>query len=235
MPLLTTLTPTIDLSEVWQYESRGQEPRPSLRHIAEALLPEAQALIAPAAVFDLLPVQEVRHDRITLQGGHHLRGRDAARLLAPAREVAVGIVTIGPALEERASHYFAADKPAHGYLLDCLGTAAVTNLVQQVCMHLESLATARGWPLGFPLSPGDAGWPLTDQRVLFELLPAQAIGVRLTESCIMIPKKSVSFVVGLGPGILTAAEGSQCDYCSLRDTCRYRHRPESGGVPMPHA
>jgi len=226
VPLLTALTPVVDLAEVWQHECGGHEPHPALKRIAEALLPEVEALIAPAVVYDLFPTQEVRHDRITLADGRRLRGPDAARLLAPAKEVAVGVVTIGPALEARASRYFAEDEPAHGYLLDCLGTAAVTNLVQQTCAHLEGLAAARGWPLGFPLSPGDAGWPITEQRVLFDLLPAQTIGVRLTDSCVMIPKKSVSFVVGLGPGILTAAEGSQCDYCSLRETCRYRHGPQ---------
>lgn len=223
---VTALTASIDLNEVWKYETRGQEPRPSLRRLAEDLLPEAQTLVASAAVFDFFPVQEVRHDRVTLAGGRCLRGPDAARLLAPAKEVAAGVVTIGPALEERASRYFAEGQPAHGYLLDCLGTAAVTNLVQQVCAHLEGLSTARGWPLGFPISPGDAGWPITDQRVLFDLVPADTIGVRLTDSCAMLPKKSVSFVAGLGPGILTAAEGSQCDYCSLRETCRYRHGPQ---------
>lgn len=226
MHLLTKLTPILDLTEIWKRENGGSEPRPALRRLAEALLPEAQALTAPAVIFDLFSVQEVKHDRITLAGGHRLRVPDAARLLAPAKEVAAGVVTIGPALEERASRYFAEGEPAHGYLLDCLGTAAIIDLAQQACAHLEGLAAARDWPLGFPISPGDAGWPLTEQRVLFDLLPAQAIGVRLTDSCVMIPKKSLSFVVGLGPGILTAAEGSQCEYCSLRETCRYHHGPQ---------
>ncbi len=226
MPLLTALSPTIDLTEVWHYENLGREPRPSLRHLAEVLLPEAQALIAPATVFDILPVQEVRHDRITLAGGNRLRGADVARLLAPAEEIIVCLVTIGPALEERVSGYFAEEKPVQGYLLDSMGTVAVINLMQQVCAYLESLAAARGLPLGFPISPGDAGWPLADQRVLFSLLPAHDIGVRLTDWCIIIPQKSISFVVGMGPGVLTAAEGSQCDHCSLRESCRYRHLPD---------
>jgi len=226
MPILTTLKPAIELTEVWKYEQGGREPRLALRQLAEKLLPEAQALVTPAVVVDFFPVSEVKHDRITLEGGHRLRGPDAARLLAPAKEVVVGVVTIGPALEEQASQYFANGQPAHGYLLDCLGTAAVTNLVQQVCAHLENLAAARGWPLGFPLSPGDAGWPIAEQKTVFALVPAETIGVRLTDSCAMLPKKSISFVAGLGPGMLTAAEGSQCDYCSLRDTCRYRHGPQ---------
>ncbi len=223
MPVLRALEPALSLSEVWKYEIGGREPRPSLLRLAETLLPEAQALVAPAAVFDLFPVHEVRHNWVVLGGGHKLRGPDVAGLLAPAKEVVIGAVTIGSALEERAARYFAEGQPAHGYLLDCLGTAAVTDLVQQVCVRLETLAAARGWPLGFPISPGDTGWPLDEQRLLFSLFSAQAIGIQLTDSCMMIPQKSVSFVVGLGPGILTAAQASQCDYCSLRDTCRYRH------------
>ena len=45
------------------------------------------------------------------------------------------------------------------------------------------------------MSPGRVEyWPLTQQRQLFELLgdPEDTVGVRLTESCLMVPNKSVS-------------------------------------------
>ncbi len=235
MPVLTDLVPQFTLADLWQMEMGGREPRPAIKQAAEDLYPEAQFLIHPAAIYDRFSVQKATHDRVYLTNGAVLRGPDAAKVLSPARQVIVGVVTIGDALEARSAQFFSQGNSLEGYLLDSLGTAAVTNLVQQVCACLEPLAAEQGYPLGFPISPGEPGWPLTEQKVLFSLVTADRIGVTLTEGCAMLPKKSISFVVGMGPGILTAAEGSQCDYCSLRETCRHRHLAEGGNVPMSHS
>ncbi|MGE5140709.1 MAG: vitamin B12 dependent-methionine synthase activation domain-containing protein, partial [Rudaea sp.] len=211
-----------DLAEIWKIETGGREPRPAIREMVKSLVPEALSLVEPAAVVEFYSVVQVLHNRVGLGGGRSLKGQDVARILGPAQEIAVGVATIGSALEARVAELFAGEEPARGYMLDVLGSAAVNNLVQQVCGRLGALALERGLPIGFPISPGDPGWPLVEQRTLFELLPTETIGVDLTESCLMIPKKSVSFAVGLGKDIAPADQGSQCEICSLRETCRYR-------------
>ncbi|HNS50001.1 MAG TPA: vitamin B12 dependent-methionine synthase activation domain-containing protein [Anaerolineae bacterium] len=75
------------------------------------------------------------------------------------------------------------------------------------------------------MSPGSLpDWPLTAQRPLFALLgdPEQAIGVRLTESLLMVPAKSVS-------GIWFATEQSfaSCQLCP-RSRCHTRRAPYDG-------
>jgi len=227
--VLTELDCRFMLDDVWQNENGGRPPRPALKALGEELFLEAKSLVKPAAVFDLFNVRSVGHNKVALSNGESLRGPDIARFLAPARQVFVAAVSIGSALEDRASSYFADGERARGYLLDCLGTAAMTNLAQQVCARFESLAAPSGHPLGFPVSPGDEGWPIAEQRVLFKMLPTNLIGLSLTDSCIMLPKKSVSFVVGVGPGMQTAAEGSQCDYCSAREVCRFKHSHGKSG------
>jgi hypothetical protein len=72
-----------------------------------------------------------------------------------------------------------------------------------------------------PLSPGMIGWSVAEgQSQIFALLDAAEIGVGLTEHGVMIPPKSLSMVLGIGPNMGTA--GSTCDYCSMRETCRYQ-------------
>ena len=216
------LIPELELAEIWRVETGGKEPRHVVRELVESLIPEARSLVQPAAVVEFFPVVDVLHHRVTLAGGRSLKGKDVAQILGPAQEVALGIATIGSALETRAAELFAADEPARGYMLDVLGSAAVSNLVQQVCGRLAAAAKERGLPIGFPISPGDPGWPLAEQRTLFELVSAASIGVELTDSCLMVPQKSISFAVAIGGDIALAGQGSQCDICSLRETCRYR-------------
>ncbi|MCP4146820.1 MAG: hypothetical protein GY757_03625, partial [bacterium] len=50
-------------------------------------------------------------------------------------------------------------------------------------------------------SPGYCGWHISGQRKLFDWLNPEAIGIRLNESYLMSPLKSIS-------GVLTAGEAS---------------------------
>jgi hypothetical protein len=63
-----------------------------------------------------------------------------------------------------------------------------------------------------------------EQAVIFKLLDAGRIGVSLTPSLVMRPIKSLSLIVGLGSGPLGVEGGSNCDFCTIRERCAYRHR-----------
>ncbi len=72
-----------------------------------------------------------------------------------------------------------------------------------------------------PLSPGMVGWPVEDgQTQIFSILDGQEIGVSLSPSFMMSPRKSLTMLIGFGEAILS--QGSTCDYCSLRETCQYK-------------
>jgi hypothetical protein len=72
------------------------------------------------------------------------------------------------------------------------------------------------------MSPGSLGdWPLREQRALFKVLgdTEAAIGVRLTESCLMLPTKSVS-----GIRFPTEHRFESCQLCP-RGVCPGRRAP----------
>ena len=89
-----------------------------------------------------------------------------------------------------------------------------------MCRRIEDAAAAEHLQTSIPLNPGMIGWPfLEGQQQLFALLDAQSIGVRLHDSGLMEPIKSVSFALGLGREMGQA--GRTCDYCAMRELCRY--------------
>ena len=72
------------------------------------------------------------------------------------------------------------------------------------------------------MNPGSlADWPLEQQAELFEVLGdvRGAVGVELTESCLMIPIKSVS-----GIRFSTEVQFENCQLCP-RDVCPGRRAP----------
>ena len=70
-----------------------------------------------------------------------------------------------------------------------------------MCQQVDEQAEAEGLRTTVPLSPGLVGWPVASgQRQLFALVDAASAGVSLTEGYMMVPKKSTSLAIGIGPG-----------------------------------
>jgi hypothetical protein len=227
--------PEIDLDLLWRFEgvaSEGRQPSRASKRMAARLLPEALNLARPTAYYQEFAVRTAQKKRLELEGGACFSGGLVAHLLGGAQEMIVLVCTLGGALENRASQYFAEGYPARGYLLDGLGTVALGMLAERARREIEISAQARGLQASTPISPGHADWVLAEQRVLFDLLPGRETGVSLTDSYLMTPRKSLSMVMGLGPQMITHEEGTQCQYCSLQKTCTYCRLPGDHWYPI---
>jgi hypothetical protein len=188
--------------------------------VAEAALSEGLKKIHPSAMIHQVKVVEHRHERILLQGGNELVSPLVAHHLAGAEQVALALCTIGSELENLSSTWMESN-PLLGVALDGLGNAAVEILGQQVCMRLGDQAKASGLTASTPLSPGEPEWPVeVGQPQVFALLEPSRVGIKLTSGGMMVPKKSISFVVGIGPDMV---QTDQCELCSLLERCHYRH------------
>jgi hypothetical protein len=207
---------------------RARQPR--MVQMAERALSEGLALIEPVVVSRELPVVSLRHEQLTLAGGAQLTGALIAQHLAAAERVALIVCTIGEALERRVAHTMR-DEPAYALALDGFGSAAAEALGVAACTRVEQQAARGGWRTSLPLSPGMVGWPVdVGQWQIFSLVDAASIGVTLNESAQMLPRKSLSIALGIGRTPFSA--GRVCDFCALRETCRYQdhYAPVSGAA-----
>ena len=118
-------------------------------------------------------------------------------------------------------------------LLDGIGSAAVDSLTQEVCKFMTGEASSRGYQVSSPISPGMPGLSITEQWQLLEMVPSGEIGVSLTSSGIMVPRKSASMVMGIGPQMTTWTRAEVCAHCSLKQTCPYKITPRRGNEVEP--
>jgi hypothetical protein len=223
MPVVTDFPFNLDPARLLQRYGREVSTlidRPELRQVYEAALAEARALVRPAIAYAVHPVVAAETERLIVADGQALESAVVARLFGEAPEVVLAIYTIGPLLEKRASEYQAKRNYLPGFALDLIGSAAVDEVGQTAYALIEDLAKAKGLKASIPLNPGTSHWPLSGNKVLTQLVPAEAIGVETLDSGLMRPFKSISFAVALGEHVLTPAEGSSCDYCDTRDLCR---------------
>jgi hypothetical protein len=94
--------------------------RPKLVAAAEKVIEQGRPLLVPTALYQRLPVVELRHERLSLVGGDVLLGPLITSHLAAASEVIVAICTIGDGLSQiisdrlQASPVVAGTAPIYG-------------------------------------------------------------------------------------------------------------------------
>jgi len=218
MEIWTDFTLTLSIDDILRGEGANPEKnRPALIKAAEEALHLGLPLLHPAAAVHEASILEHKHSQVMLEGGIELTGPLAVRFLAGAEQVTVAVCTIGAELEKLAA---AQEDLVLALALDGLGNAAVEAIGQQVCSRLGERAQAAGLETSAPLSPGEPDWPVdVGQPQIFSLLGPGPAGVRLTEGGMMVPKKSISFVVGIGARM---EQTDLCELCSMREKCRYR-------------
>lgn len=199
--------------------------RPMIAQTAELALQAGLPLLQPSVSYNTLSVDGISHNRIMLSGRHPLRSVLLAQEMKNAKQLYLCVCSIGTEIQ-KASREAMEKVPALGMALDAMGSAAVELLISETCKYFENLIPA-GWYLSQPLGPGMEGWPVSEgQPQIFQLVDTQPIGVTLTESFLMLPIKSASFVLGSSPHPFN--QSSICDFCNVRETCRYRGRSNHG-------
>ncbi|HVO13436.1 MAG TPA: vitamin B12 dependent-methionine synthase activation domain-containing protein [Vicinamibacteria bacterium] len=174
---------------------------------------EGGAVLFPAAAVDAaepaLAVEEVRFEV----------GRTLAGQLAGAEAVVVFLCTAGPGMERRARQLVAEGDPFTGFIADALASLVVERAADLIEDRVRDHAERCGLHLTNRYSPGYCGWRVEEQQKLFSLLPPGFCGVRLSDSSLMQPIKSVSGIIGLGRTVHRRAYA--CHLCDL-ESCLYR-------------
>lgn len=182
-----------------KYRNPDRVP-PVVREAARRMASLAEALVEPHGWMRRMAVRAADDDGAVWLGGEiRFRSLALARSLRSAAEAALIILTIGPALELRADELVRDEQLAEALLLDTAGRVALETAIKEVRQRLRDDAWGRGYRLTPRMAPGFVDWPLDQQRVLFAAFGDTALAVQLTESCIMLPRKSISGVYGLTP------------------------------------
>ena len=170
----------------------------------QGLAEVAQRIGRPKALYGAAFISAKGEDSVVVEG-IELQSRVLRVNLEDAHRIFVYLATCGSELDDWSQ---AQDDVLRQYWAEAIKAAALSAARRALDAHIVHehapgrLAT---------MSPGSLlDWPIKWQRALFSLLgdPASAIGVRLTDSFLMIPNKSVS-------GIRFPTEGSfeSCQLC----------------------
>ena len=202
--------------------------RPEIDRLIDKTLQDKDVmkLIRPALAYAVHAIQRMEQDKCYLEGDVVLHGEIIPWVFARAEALAVAFATIGPELEANVTECFKQGKRLRGLILDAIGTSITENMSSAIHDIINREAASHGYTASSPVSPGGVNWPITEQFKLFQLAPADKIGVRLTDTGMMAPRKSSSLAMGLGENMPTWSAAERCDTCPNGRHCSYRYHPE---------
>jgi len=209
MPILDNMNIDIGLKEICRRLHMAPDSDVSeLQPLVEA----AMTLIEPRALYDVRYIEKKLEDAVIVDG-RRLTSRVLRKNLDLVERIFPFVITLGPKLGETQA---ASSDLLENYYLDTIGNVALNSIRKQLKHHLESQFAIEKMS---SMAPGSlADWPIEEQAPLFQILGdvKASIGVKLTDSLLMLPAKSIS-------GIYFPKEVSfvSCQLCP-RERCESR-------------
>ena len=181
----------ISLSEI--YEQMGYEqavPDEATVKETDIIIAEAKGFLRPR--FSFFVQRELPDFAI---------GKIIERQLKGAEAYAFFICTAGVEYEAFQERLKKEGDMVRVFIADALGSVIAEKAADQMELSLQENIDKLGWHHTNRFSPGYCGWHVSQQQLLFPLFKGETCGVKLTESSLMVPIKSVSGIIGLGPNV----------------------------------
>jgi hypothetical protein len=205
----------VDKDEIYRrlgYE-REQRLRPGIPSLVDSQIHEAYEFIEPAAYYTIKPITSVGVSKISVAGMLFI-SRKLAQVLSNCSQAVIFVVTIGEALEKEIARLMSEGLILKASVLDAVGSVAVEKVADWLENMIRDIAAANGDKVGWRYSPGYCDWDITQQKELFRGLDGKPIGVNLSDTCLMVPRKSISGIIGMGESCDTF---SACHFCKRRN------------------
>jgi hypothetical protein len=139
--------------------------------------------------------------------------------LKKSESVAIFLCTAGEEIGFRSHKAMQERDFLRGYIYDVVGSEIVELAADILQAEIELAALDSEKKITNRYSPGYCGWDVDEQHKLFELVPDNFCGIRLTPSALMDPVKSISGFIGIGNNV--RYNPYTCRFCDLKD-CLYR-------------
>ena len=199
----------ISLSEL--YEQMGYEqavPDEATVKETDIIIAEAKGFLRPR--FSFFVQRELPDFAI---------GKIIERQLKGAEAYAFFICTAGVEYEAFQERLKKAGDMVRVFIADALGSVIAEKAADQMELSLQENIDKLGWHHTNRFSPGYCGWHVSQQQLLFPLFKGETCGVKLTESSLMLPIKSVSGIIGLGPNVRHL--DYTCGLCDFKQCYKY--------------
>ncbi|MDK2800187.1 MAG: hypothetical protein PWQ70_1806 [Clostridiales bacterium] len=155
-------------------------------------------LCQPKGVFGRFNIVQHSQSFIELQNQQILRSKNLSLLLEKSDEVVLMASTVGKAVIEKISHEVNEGDAALGVILDAVASQTADAGLNWMMEFIYKIVRREGKKLTkHRYSPGYGDFSLENQKVIFDMLKLDRLGLKLTEKFMLIPEKSVLAIAGI--------------------------------------
>jgi len=200
--------------------SAGKTPQYFMGMIEEVLAKLPSSCL-PKGGYKIVDIEmsKLKPDGLFIENNYCKTDKIITSQIKKSEKAAVFVGTIGNAMEQWSKELFNQGNTMLGYIVDTVASAAVESAVDFLHNEIGKAMLDEGLKITNRYSPGYCNWPVSDQHILFSLLPKNFCGISLTDSALMYPIKSISGIIGVGKDVRRMKY--ICDKCKVKD-CAYR-------------
>ena len=210
--------PEIRKEEVLRYLGhRDQEIDSALESQLVRCIRAVLSSTRPRLTYRILPVTDSEID------GLNMGGNDIKSLLSSCNQAIIMAATLGPEAETLLRRTEVSDM-ADALIMDSAQSAAIEEVCDDFESQMRLSLRKDGLYLTDRFSPGYGDLPLEDQKKIMDALDAtKRIGLAVTPSGMMVPRKSVTCIIGISDKA-QKLERSGCASCTLSGQCGFREQ-----------
>lgn len=190
----------------------GNVPDRPVSELVNSIWNRVRETITPHFYYQIFDC-EILSDKVYIQNTIFETGKVIARSLRKSKQIAVFVATAGQEYENLVNEMKAEDDSVSLFILYSIGTCLVESTGDYMEEILKKEIGDNNHTNRF--SPGYCGWNVEEQKKLFSLLPQGVCDVRLSDSCLMHPIKSISGFIGIGEGVTTKVYS--CHICTMKN------------------
>jgi hypothetical protein len=207
----------IDRNELYLLMGYGKQvPDKPYLDMIDKMLEELASCCTPEYGYVILPAKWLDKEHLQISETTLNTGKIITTSLREADSIAVFVATVGKGFDQWNRGIQQGDDMVSAFFADSVGSVLAEACVAAMQKQIEQEMTEKGLFISNGYSPGYCEWQLTEQKKLFSFFPEQFCGVTLTESCLMVPIKSVSGIIGIGRNVKKRLYS--CEVCTMT-TC----------------
>ncbi|MFT5872167.1 MAG: hypothetical protein ACI8WT_001097 [Clostridium sp.] len=216
----------IDEREVLRYLGyKNQTIDNNIISLIEACSQEIIDISKERFVYEIFDISRENGQILLLDSTLVLKGIDIKKHLINSNKCVVMAATLGIEVDSRIA-YHSRFNITKGVIMDACATTAIENLCDKLQTEIMEKALINNFHITSRYSPGYGDFSIDNQRDILNVLDTyKKIGLSVTQSSIMLPRKSVTAFIGLSetPTIKPTEKCLKCKNrnCDFRKDGRY--------------
>ncbi len=190
--------------------------------LIDELMYEMRSLIKARYIYKFFNIRKEKDRICILNSNFSIAGENIKKHLDKSEVCILMAVTLGNSVDAKI-RYYEKISMTKALILDACATTAIEELCDRICEELEEVVQNENNTLTARYSPGYGDLPIDIQKKFLSMLSAEkSIGLTASSNSILIPRKSVTSIVGVVKRENNSIKKISCLQCNKYSNCMFR-------------